>query len=29
VSAMNNVDFGKNTNSWGRRSFQVSGKITW
>jgi hypothetical protein len=26
---MNNVDFGKNTNSWGRRSFQVSGKITW
>ena len=29
VNAMNNPSFGENTNDWGRRSFQISGKITW
>ena len=28
VNAMNSVSFGQNTNNWGRRSFQFSGKIT-
>ena len=28
VLTMNNVSFGQNTNSWGRRSFQFSGKFS-
>ena len=28
VNLMNSVSFGQNTNNWGRRSFQFSGKIS-
>ena len=29
VNLMNSPSFGQNTNNWGRRSMQVSGKLYW
>jgi hypothetical protein len=29
TNSMTSPSFGENTNDWGRRSFQISGKFTW